>query len=82
MRGFYSEINRPMSDEKITQIEETLMHQEQQISDLSKMVTKQWDEIDLLKKHIKKLQGEIANVTETDRLSPADQAARDKPPHY
>ena len=71
-----------MSDDKITHIEEVLMHQEQQISDLSRTVARQWDEIDLLKKHIRKLQGELATVTETDRLSPGEQAARDKPPHY
>jgi uncharacterized coiled-coil protein SlyX len=72
-----------MSDEKITHIEEVLMHQEQQISDLSKMVTRQWDEIELLKRHIGKLQGDVANVTEaTERLSPAEQSLLDKPPHY
>lgn len=56
------------------------MHQEQQISDLSKMVVQQWGEIDLLKKHIRKLQGDIDAVTETaDRLS---SGANEKPPHY
>lgn len=72
-----------MTDEKITHIEEVLMHQEQQISDLSKMVTQQWGEIDLLKKIIRKLQGDISDVSgSTERLSPAEQSARDKPPHY
>lgn len=72
-----------MSDEKITHIEEVLMHQEQQINDLSKMVTRQWDEIDLLKKHIRKLQGDVTSVTETaEQLSAAEQSARDRPPHY
>lgn len=68
-----------MSGETITQIQEILMHQEQQISDLSKMVVQQWGEIDLLKKHIRKMQNEIDAVTETaDRLS----GASEKPPHY
>ena len=69
-----------MSDEKITQIQETLMHQEQQISDLSKMVVQQCGEIDLLKKNIRKLQNDIDTVTETaDRLS---SGTNEKPPHY
>jgi uncharacterized coiled-coil protein SlyX len=72
-----------MSDEKITKLEEVLMHQEQQINDLHKMVTKQWDEIDLLKKHVKRLQGALTEVTDSqNNLSAAEQAARDKPPHY
>jgi SlyX protein len=71
-----------MSDEKITQIQETLAHQEQEIATLNQMVTKQWDEIDLLKKQIRKLQGSLAEVTENQTVSAAEQAVRDKPPHY
>jgi len=71
-----------MSDEKITRIEEALMYQEEQIHALSEMVTRQWDEIDLLKKHIRKLQGALEEVSENQTLSTAEQSARDKPPHY
>lgn len=71
-----------MSEEKITKIEEVLMHQEEQIEALSAMVAKQWDEIDLLKKLVKRLQGELAQVSDKESLSPAEQALRDKPPHY
>lgn len=71
-----------MSDEKITQIQEVLAHQEQEIATLNQMVTKQWDEIDLLKKQIRKLQGSLQEVTENQTTSTAVQAARDKPPHY
>lgn len=72
-----------MSDEKITQIQEVLAHQEQMIHTLNDMVTKQWDEIDLLKKRVKRLQEEVANGMEKDQpLSATEQAARDKPPHY
>jgi len=67
-----------MSEEKITQIEEVLMHQAEQINALSEMVTRQWDEIDLLKRHIKKLQGSIAELNESQTAPAADQ----KPPHY
>lgn len=71
-----------MSDEKITQIQEVLAHQEQEIATLNQMVTRQWDEIDLLKKQIRKLHGSLAEVTENQTVSAAEQAARDKPPHY
>lgn len=71
-----------MSEEKINHIEETLAHQEQMINTLNKMVTRQWDEIDLLKKSVKRLQEEAADASESESLSTAEQAARDKPPHY
>jgi len=71
-----------MSDEKITRLEEALMYQEEQLNALSQTVARQWDEIDMLKKHIRKLQGTMAEVTENQSLSTAEQAARDKPPHY
>ncbi|MDI1227319.1 MAG: hypothetical protein PSY14_06515 [bacterium] len=37
-----------MSDEKITQIQETRAHQEQEIATLNQMVTPSWDGIDFL----------------------------------
>jgi SlyX protein len=67
-----------MSEEKITKIEEVLMHQAEQINALSDMVTRQWDEIDLLKRHIKKLQGTLSELGEGQGVPAADQ----KPPHY
>ena len=71
-----------MSDEKITSIEETLAHQEREIGTLNQMVTRQWAEIDLLKKQIRKLQESIAETGDRENVTPAEQAARDKPPHY
>lgn len=71
-----------MSDEKITRIEETLAYQEEQINQLSATVARQWDEIDLLKKQLRRLQDSQSTVTENRPLSAAEQAARDKPPHY
>ncbi|MEZ0260917.1 MAG: SlyX family protein [Alphaproteobacteria bacterium] len=67
-----------MSEEKITKIEEVLMHQAEQINALSEMVTRQWDEIDLLKRHIKKLQGTLSELGDSQGVPAADQ----KPPHY
>ena len=72
-----------MSEEKITQLQEALAHQEQMIHTLNDVVTKQWNEIDLLKKRVKRLQEEVASGLEKgEPLSAAEQAARDKPPHY
>ncbi|HYD17820.1 MAG TPA: SlyX family protein [Patescibacteria group bacterium] len=63
-------------------MEETLAHQQQEIDALNRMVTRQRDEIDLLKKQVRKLQGAVSEVTENQTASAAEQAARDKPPHY
>lgn len=68
-----------MSEERIVRLEEALAYQEEQVNALSKMVVQQWDEIELLKKHIRKLQSDIDTVSETaDRLSNGNE----KPPHY
>lgn len=76
-----------MLDKKLENIEEALAHQEIQIRDLSDMVTSQWDQIDILKARLAKMQGKVEeleeNVPDSDKgMSVADQAARDKPPHY
>ncbi len=76
-----------MTDEKMNKIEETLAHQDQLLQDLSEMVTRQWDEIDMLKKRMGKMQDKIAHLEETatgeeEGLSVTEIAARNKPPHY
>jgi len=70
-------------------IEETLSHQERQIQDLSDMVARQWREIDQLKKTLLTLEKRMISFTQdarevraTEDLSVAEQALRDKPPHY
>lgn len=77
-----------MSEEKHSKVEETLAHQEQQILDLSDMVSRQWDEIDLLKTQLQRLKSKVGtledNIPDSDGagLSVSEIAARDKPPHY
>ena len=70
-------------------IEETLAHHEQQISDLSEIVTRQWEEIEFLKKQLSRIKDKVdglqdeINSSGTDKgLSVTEIAARDKPPHY
>lgn len=78
-----------MNEDKLQQIEITLAHQEQQIQDLNDMINRQWQDIDTLKKILKKTQdklGEIESGTTTndptDGLSVSELAAQEKPPHY
>jgi SlyX protein len=77
-----------MTENSLNRIEETLAHQEQKIQDLSDMVTRQWDEIDILKKRLNKMQDKMAYMSESaqptgeEGLSVSEIAALNKPPHY
>ena len=76
------------SNTNSTHIEEALAHQEQQISDLNDIVTKQANEIDILKQQLARLNSKLNMVQETSQngegesLSVTEQAAQNKPPHY
>lgn len=73
-----------MVDQHITTIETKLAHQEQQIQDLSDMISKQWKEIDVLRKLLSKTElrlGELEN-TGTDPFSDTQAIDHEKPPHY
>lgn len=63
------------NDERLTDIEMTLAHQEQTIHELSDLVHKQWDEIERLKRLVQRL-----DETKAD-ADPSDEADR-RPPHY
>jgi SlyX protein len=76
-------------DGKIEQIEITLAHQDHQIQDLSEMISKQWTEIDRLRRELDralaKLQAQESGASageDTDHLSVSEMAALEKPPHY
>ncbi len=79
-----------MTDVKFIELEALISHQEQQIQDLSDMVTKQWDEIDLLKARLNKTQAKLKSVEDIansatksgDAMSVSDFADAEKPPHY
>lgn len=78
-----------MTDEKITQLEITLAHHEQQIQDLNEMINRQWKEIDILKRRLDKATSQLAEMntgnTESDASEPmtvSEIAAAEKPPHY
>lgn len=69
-----------MSEERETsrldEIEIMLVHQEQQIEELDKVIQIQWKEIDALKAQLKMANAKI------DELEIASPNADQKPPHY
>lgn len=64
-------------NEKITEIETTLAHHEQTITELNDVITAQWQEIETLKKRLDKTLAKIEQIEHGDEI-----AADQKPPHY
>ncbi len=77
-----------MSEERLVKIETLLVHQEQQIQDLSDMLHLQRKDIEGLIRRLERATAKISEleegsgVGEDKSLSVTEQAARDKPPHY
>lgn len=77
-----------MKKDTLIDIEITLAHQEQQITDLNAVISDQWAEIEKLKlkldKVLRKLETvENANDTgQSEPISSIDQARDNIPPHY
>lgn len=65
-----------MTEERLMNIETTLMDHERQIADLSAVITAQWKDIDRLKLLLAAAQ---ARLEDLDSSAPA---ANTKPPHY
>ena len=61
------------TEERITELEIALAHQDQTITDLSEMISQQWKEIENLKRELSRL-----DDTKLDR--PPDEDS--PPPHY
>ncbi len=74
-----------MSD-KTTALEEQLAYHDKSIEELSEMVTRQWQEIDRLKKLVGSLQDKVSELEdgadEDGSQSATEFAAANKPPHY
>lgn len=65
--------------EMITKLESLLMHQDQQIQDLSEMVNRQWQEIDLLKRKLGRTENRLNSLENPEE----DQGpVHEVPPHY
>lgn len=61
----------------MTDIEITLAHQEQMISEISEVISEQWKEIETLKKRLDKTLAKIEQLEHGEEI-----AADQKPPHY
>lgn len=74
--------------EETDRLEALLAHQERQIQDLSDMINLHRKEIDILKARLDRTQKKIVDMESgvmdgpDEKLSPTEQALRDKPPHY
>lgn len=64
---------------RLLEIENSITYQDQQIQDLSDMVSQQWKEIDRLKKHLSHTKERLENLE-----NPTEGGAmpNEKPPHY
>lgn len=75
-------------DSKTEQLETAIAHQDRQIQDLSEMIARQWAEIDRLRRDVDRMRSKLqmlesaAPADDTENLSVAELAAREKPPHY
>lgn len=61
------------TEDRITELEMALAHQDQTINDLSEMINRQWKEIESLKRELSRM-----DANKADRPQDEDQA----PPHY
>ena len=77
-----------MTDDRIEKLEMLVAHQDRQIQDLSDVLAAQRREIDILQVRLDRTQKKLVDLEQggaagnMESLSPAEQAARDKPPHY
>jgi len=65
--------------ERLAEIEHIIANQNQQIQDLSDMVSQQWQEIDLLKKHLLQARERLETL---ENLPEGGNIVHEKPPHY
>jgi len=78
-----------IDEESFQKLEIMLAHQERQIQDLGEIVTRQWREIESLKKSLAKTEAKLGDLALAGQaqdgaaaLSTAEFAASEKPPHY
>lgn len=61
------------TEDRVTELEMALAHQDQTVNDLSEMINRQWKEIESLKRELSRM-----DANKADRPPDEDQA----PPHY
>jgi SlyX protein len=74
---------------KISDLETLIAHQDKQIQELNEVVTRQWQEIDALKQYVQRtkakieeLELSIGDLGNEKEMSVTEEAAANKPPHY
>ncbi len=68
-----------IDEKRFSDIEQAITHQDQQIQDLSDMVSEQWQEIDGLKKRLSHAAARLKSLENPDEDS---NITDEKPPHY
>jgi SlyX protein len=63
------------TEERMTDLEIRLAHQEKTIADLNEVITAQWKKIEILERQLRRLDEEVQSL---DAEAPHNQ----KPPHY
>lgn len=76
-------------DQEIKELQTLTAHQDKQIQELNEIVTRQWAEIDALKKYmqitkskLQELEHNMSEMGQGENMSVTDEAAANKPPHY
>ncbi len=65
-----------MSEERITELETRIAHQDRAIADLNEMITAQWKKLEAMERQLRRFGEEISSLEGNE--APANQ----KPPHY
>lgn len=66
-------------DKRIAELEVKFSFQQETIDSLNEIVTQQWQQIDLLKRHIERLEGRMQEVADASSDAPLPEPP---PPHY
>lgn len=74
------------NNQEISDLQSLIAHQDKQIQELNDVVTKQWAEIDALKKYMQMTKSKIQELEyslgQDKPMSISEEAAANKPPHY
>ncbi|MEZ5902368.1 MAG: SlyX family protein [Alphaproteobacteria bacterium] len=74
------------NNQEISDLQSLIAHQDKQIQELNDVVTKQWAEIDALKKYMQMTKSKIQELEyslgQDKPMSVSEEAAANKPPHY
>ena len=70
-------MTKDTTSNRIDTLEAVIAEQQRTIDDLNEMITKQWDELNAMKREVSKLVDQVMDI-EQNGVAPTDQ----KPPHF